>query len=98
MASWKFTASPPIDPEYRFNVAELELWDRLQTNSRRALFRLRRYRINPHRSDPRYDLVNRLQRELGWGQMRVYQTWWSMKNKCQAYRRKNRRREYPLKP
>jgi hypothetical protein len=89
MSSWKFTASLPSNPEYQLDEDELEVWNRLQTNSRRALFRFGRFGNAKKRTMPRYDLVNRLQSDLKWTQEQVYRTWEKMLIKCQSDRRKS---------
>jgi hypothetical protein len=84
---WKFTATEPSLPEYQFTARELELWNALQTNSRRAMYRKGRWGKPPKRNMPRYDLVYRLKSELRWGENEIYDAWVRMKSKCQAERK-----------
>jgi hypothetical protein len=88
MASYKFTASLPSDPEFRLNEREMMLWDKLQTNSRRALFRFARFGVQTLNNKPRYDLHDRLMRDLGWTWRDVDEVWHSMREKCWKARRK----------
>lgn len=89
MASYKFTASLPSNPEFQLNERERLLWDRLQTNSRRALFRFARFGVQTLNNKPREDLHLRLMKDLGWTWYQVDEVWRSMREKCWKDRRKS---------
>jgi hypothetical protein len=85
--SWRFEISEPTLPEYQFDERERTLWGALQTQSKRALWRKGRWGKPPKRTMPRYDLVERLQGELGWSLNEVHNVWVRAKAKCQKERK-----------